>query len=573
MRSAPARSGLAIFLLPVLAVVLLGLGAAALGFALGQSLAEAAAPDAPGAVTNLTATPGYHRGRDTFNVKAAWSAPSTAPTGKYKVELLQGSRLWEVKRPAAAATEAGFRSLNPGGSYKIRVTAYNQNSDGETAGTAVEKTFTALSRPAAPGAVTDLELTPRPGTISGRYEVFIEWKAPETVPTGRYLVQLFQGTHPFATRQNAPGPGADRSRFANLRPGTQYTVKVTPHNQGDGTTTAGRTAGPTATGTITVPPLTAPGAVTGLSVKIRDDAVATWTAPDPAPTGGYHIKWDHGPGTDVLQESWSKKNRASLIIYEEARSYRVSVTAHNENVLGRKAGPTAKATATKEPPSPPPSPPGTVTGLTLSQTEDGEILIVSWTPPNPAPTGRYLVELFEGTDDSTPAVLWKRLKGNATTKTRFVAAGGPGSTYTVSIKSRNRTDDGGNSAWSTTVTKTKTMQAPPAPGAVTGLSISKITKHALTVTWTAPNPAPTGKYWVEVYVGNDTSGTRLGLITVGPKKELKVRWVGLKRGTTYTVSVKAHNKIKESRHPDAPKGPPTYFTVAGPARTLTGTTE
>ena len=44
--------------------------------------------------------------------------------------------------------------------------------------------------------------------------------------------------------------------------------------------------------------------------------------------------------------------------------------------------------------------------------------------------------------------------------------------------------------------------APDAPGAVQDLEISRVARKTLTVTWNAPDPAPTASYEIELFTGD-----------------------------------------------------------------------
>ena len=84
-----------------------------------------------------------------------------------------------------------------------------------------------------------------------------------------------------------------------------------------------------------------------------------------------------------------------------------------------------------------------------------------------------------------------------------------------------------------------TVAIPDAPGAVTSLTLGKITSNSMVATWEAPSPAPTGSYIVELFRGTDTSPT----ITLNRAKgATKAAFTGLTAATSYTVKVKAQNE-------------------------------
>ncbi len=206
-------------------------------------------PAAPGQVTGLTLAkvgPGYK------SVVAKWTAPGTKPSGRYLVQLFEGAGTEAIEqlRLAPGIDRVRFNNVKADTQYRVSVTAYNKNKVGETAGTAA--TASTPAPPSAPGAVTGLTLTVTSNSM------VVTWTAPSTKPTGSYFIQLFETSdmaNDGRTIDERWRKAATKAQFCGLEPGTDFTVKVTAHNKGDG----GVVAGPTVTATATTKAANQPG--------------------------------------------------------------------------------------------------------------------------------------------------------------------------------------------------------------------------------------------------------------------------------------------------------------------------
>ena len=392
--------------------------------------------------------------------------------------------------------------------------------------------------PAAPGAVTNLELH------AARYTITATWEAPDPKPTGRYIAEIFTGSSATGTavQTRKVRPGNVKTSFPELAENTQYTVSIKAQNKNDEGETAG-TAVTATTTTLTLPPR--PGPVTSLKLGkfTSNSMVAFWDPPNPAPTGPYNIFAQELDASDQAVRTTrefhvAKHSRSTLIEGLKADTkYKVTVETVNRN----KAGITLGGVATKDGTTlAAVSPPGAVTSLAVDKVT-GDRIVVTWTAPSPAPTARYVVQLFEGSNSSPevtdyrPAnatrAVFHRLSGGATLK--------PGTEYTVSVKARNKVKGGDPIAGPAATVTATTVAIPDAPGAVTNLALGKITSNSMVATWTAPSPAPTGSYIVELFKGSDSSPT---IALNRAKGATKAAFTGLEAATSYTVKVKAQNE-------------------------------
>ena len=202
----------------------------------------------------------------------------------------------------------------------------------------------------------------------------------------------------------------------------------------------------------------------------------------------------------------------------------------------------------------PPAAPGPVTNLTLAPVASGafagstSMLDASWTAPATTPTARYIVKLHEGSSTTG-----KKVREVKTKQTEYgFASLTPGQTYTVSVTSQNRNSDGKTASTAATAMgtvpskkftpSTDTATAATAPGAAMNLTITKINQRAATITWTAPNPAPTHRYRIVL-----TSLSAEVLQVLEPKPSAtRARITKLTPDTGYGISVTARNAGTES---------------------------
>ena len=240
----------------MLRYALMALVIAALSFGISQSPAQAQAPAAPGAVTNLELHPAR------YVIKATWEVPDPKPTGRYIVEIYAGSSATgtavQTKEVRPGNTKTFFPELAENTQYTVSIKAQNKNDEGETAGTAVTATTTTLTLPPRPGPVTNLAL----GKITSSSMV-VTWDPPDPAPTGRYEVTVEEvtadNTLVARIRNFYVGKRLDSVEITGLKSSTWYYVSVEPYNENKIAETIGTSRGTRAT-TLAAP--TAPGAVT-----------------------------------------------------------------------------------------------------------------------------------------------------------------------------------------------------------------------------------------------------------------------------------------------------------------------
>ena len=326
----------------MLRFALIALAIAALAFSVSQSTAQAAAPDAPGAVTNLSLKPGVER------MTVSWTAPDPASTGRYVIKVYTGSTATGTpvltRYAQSDKTERTFDGLTGGTQYTVSVQAQNKNNDGKTAGTAVTQTATTLAAAATPGAVTNLSLKP------GVERMTVSWTAPDPAPTGRYVIDVYEGSTASGAVVLTRYAQSDKTerKFAGLTGGTQYTVSVKAQNVSGETKATGTAVTQSAT---TLAAAATPGAVTDLALKPGAERMTvSWTAPDPAPTGKYIIKVYTGStatGTPVLTKyATSDKTERTFGGLTRSTEYTISVQAQNVSGETKAVGSAATATAT-----------------------------------------------------------------------------------------------------------------------------------------------------------------------------------------------------------------------------------
>ncbi len=535
--------------LPILA--LLALAAAALFFSVGHSTAEADAPPAPGAVTNLNLKNSYDEHKRP-KITATWTAPSPAPTGRYLVEIFESANtvqdpltaddrvnFWE---PKPGVTKSVYRALKPGTAYTVRVTARNENEDGVTAGTAVLFTTTASNAfiprtaPDAPGAVTGLSVVTTSNSVEAR------WTAPDPQPKGGYFVELFEGRGTAGEAEDSMGLKGNRSkaRFEGVKEGTTYTVRVTPYNKNK----VGETDGParTATGTTgyAPPPPVVPAAVTGLTLtKVGPgykSVVVKWTERENKPTGKYRVKLFEGTTLVADVRVAPGTNRWRFNNMKADKQYKVEVTAHNK--VGRTTSEVARASTPA-----PPSAPGAVTGLTLTVTSNS--MSVTWTAPSTKPTGSYFIQLFETSDMANDGRTIDERRRKAT-KAQFCGLE-PGTDFTVKVTAHNKNDGGVVAGPTVTATATtKASTEPGLPDTPTGVVVSADSKGAgytLRVNWDAveANNSDLTNYYIAV-TELDSKGVRKKSVRHEVAGTLTTFGLGgAKFATEYLVKVRAVN--------------------------------
>ena len=227
----------------------------------------------PGAPTDLSARAGDGQ------VSLSWAAPAndggSEVTG-YTVEYLQSSESdWSgASTVSASGTSATVTGLTNGVSYDFRVSATNSVGTGE-ASAVVSATPVAAPPPATvPGAPTGLSAT------AGDAQASLSWTAPTddggSEVTG-YTVEYKQSSVSDWSGVSTVTATGTTATVTGLTNGASYDFRVSATNSvGTGEASAVVTATPEAP----PPPVTVPGAPSGLSAKAGNGRVSlSWTAP------------------------------------------------------------------------------------------------------------------------------------------------------------------------------------------------------------------------------------------------------------------------------------------------------
>ncbi|AGL16845.1 fibronectin type III domain-containing protein [Actinoplanes sp. N902-109] len=428
----------------------------------------------PGAPTGLTAT------RGDSSATVAFTAPAGPVTG-YEFSTDDG---WNW---APLAADRRIPGLTNGTTYTVRVRAVNDRGSGPASASAT------VTPAAVPGRPTGLR------AVAGDRSASVTFAAPDS-----------DGGSPITGYEVSTDDGgtwvvlAADGKVTGLVNGTTYAVRVRAVNDVG--------PGPESTA-VTVTPIAAPGAPTGLTATAADSAaVLDFTAP-PGPVNAYEVSTDDGA-------SWSPlaANR-TVTGLTNGTTYRIRVRARND------AGPGTVSNAVTVTPA---AVPGRPSGLTAAPGNGTATL--TFTAPA-GPVDGYEVSVDDG-------VTWAPLAAD-----RTVPGLTNGNTYTVRVRALNAVGAGPASAGVQVTPRTT-------PGAPTGLTAAPA-DSSITVSFTAPADAggsPITGYDVSV----DDGGTWAALAA-----DRTV--TGLTNGTTYGVRVRARNAAGAG-----PAGPSASATpVAG----------
>ncbi len=528
--------------MPVLIVV-------ALAFFAGQSPVNAA-PDAPGAPASVSV-----EARNNILI-VTWTAPSTAPTGAYIIELFTASNtstaIRSLSKGPNQTLEVRFIGLTPETSYVVSVKAQNKNSrGGKTAGPAKTATATTAATTAAPGAVTNLKLRQNGSSL------IATWDPPTTKPTGPYLAEAFLGSQSNPFSGITLGPNAKSARFAanpSFFPAT-YKVSVKARNKSKTGGISAFSAATTATTTMKSLPAT-PGAVTNVRFKnvTHSSLTVEWDAPTAGATNlkEYSVRLlgrDVGyavVGSKIRGKNASKAHFEGL---DPSTRYRATVRARGyiEGVGYSAFSTEARVdTTTKSLPTPPtaPSAPAQPAGLTLSNVTSNS-LVAEWTKPTTLPTWKYLIELRKGS-----TVAQSHSKSPKAAKIKFTGLDSS-TAYTVSVKARNKNRVGiATSSEATASTSTKAsgsgLPGPPTNLRFSSTTATTTTTFTTTFNWDAPaaygGPNVTA-YFVMVYEKGDSGYDLVGERMVQKGTPSRNESLTLKYCTQYKMRVRAKNSV------------------------------
>ncbi len=180
-----------------------------------------AAPEAPGAPTNLIATASGTTATVTWSVPSQGTSAITSYTvTPYVGETPQQSTVISGTPPAATATISGLKG---GVTYTFKVTATNGVGTGPSSSPSNPIT---ISSPTAPGAPTSVSATPGNGTAS------VSWTAPSANGSTitAYTITPYVGTIAQTPTTITGSPPVTTATVENLVNGTTYTFTVTATN-------------------------------------------------------------------------------------------------------------------------------------------------------------------------------------------------------------------------------------------------------------------------------------------------------------------------------------------------------
>ena len=514
---------------------------------------------------------------------AQWKLSSDDDTGWHAVgngtgstiDLLESTDTSFVFSGEQITPDPAFHTVANGTAYDLRIRAVSSSSGSNLRSPWVAVFDSVPTALPVPGAVTDLSVT------AGDEKLDLSWTAPSGTVTGydvHYTAADAADVDPnapagtdaatgwkAADRGTEADPPAASQTISGLDNGTTYRLRVRAKN--------GSGDGPWVFSGVSVTPVAppAPGAVTDLNVTAGDTVLnINWTAPSETLTG-YEVHYTSAPATGSnavannaaagadAATGWKAVDRgteadppaASQAIsgLDNGTAYRVRVRAKN----GSSAGRWKFATGT------PVAPAGAVTGLTVTA-EDAQ-LDLSWTAPSGTVTG-YEVhytsapatgagsvpnDAAAGADAATG---WKAVdrgtEADPPAASQSISGLTNGTAYRLRVRAANA---GGDGPWEF---GTGTPAAPPAPGAVTGLTVSA-SDTSLSLEWTAPSETLTGYevHYTSASTDDVANGAAAGTDAATgwkaasrtePDPPLAAHFLaGLTNGTAYRVRVRAKN--------------------------------
>ncbi len=180
-----------------------------------------AAPEAPGAPSNVTATASGTTATVTWGVPAQGTSAITSYTvTPYVGETAQQPTVVNGTPPAASATITGLKG---GVTYTFKVTATNAVGTGPSSAPSSPIT---ISSPTAPGAPTGVSAT------SGNASASVSWTAPNSNGSQitTYTITPYVGMTAQTPTTVTGTPPATTATVNNLTNGTTYTFTVTATN-------------------------------------------------------------------------------------------------------------------------------------------------------------------------------------------------------------------------------------------------------------------------------------------------------------------------------------------------------
>jgi hypothetical protein len=527
---------------------------------------------APGAVTSVSAAPGYN------SATVTWSVPTTGgPPTSYTITPYVGS----TARPATTvtgnppATTASVTGLTPGTSYTFTVQASNPNGSGPVSSKSNSIAPLAPTVPAAPTGVTAIPATA---------QALVSWTPPTDnggSPITGYTITPYVGATAQPAIQVSDG-SATSATVTGLTNGTAYSLTVAAVNA-NGTGAASSASTPV-TPQDTIFDFAKPATFDSgdaspieLGVKFTADT-SGWVQGvrfyKASANTGTHVGslWDSAGNllasatfTNESASGWQQVAFSSPVAITAGRTYvagyfgpngHYSVTGgglgsgydnpplHAVSSATAANGVFAYSTAPSFPTSSfnasnywvdvmfaPAPPPGAVSDLSASAGYNSAT--VSWSAPTTGgPVTSYTVTPYIGSAAQTPTTI----SGNPPVTTAKIDGLSPNNAYTFTVQAWNGNQPGPTSAQSNQVAPL----APTAPAAPSNITALPATGEAL-VTWAPPSDggSPISSYTVTPYVGS----TAQAPVQVNDGSATSTTVTGLTNGTSYTFTVSATNSI------------------------------
>ena len=458
----------------------------------------------PGVPTDLTVTP------DGLGFDVSWTVPvddGGTPITKYEYRYRRGRTAGGTWTSVGTQTSVSVSGLRPNQRYTLQVRAVNAEGTSDPTAAVTERT-----ERVAPDAPTGLSVAVTSTTA------VLTWTAPASnggSAITRYEYRYTEGKSAGGTWTTTGGTGTTFT-ITGLDRNTEYTFQVRAVN-------AIGNSDPSNTDTETTPQTDVSAPQTFKVVPTATTAVLTWTAPaqtEGATITAYQYRYVAG---DAISGDWTSAGTAltaTVTGLDKGTEYAFQVRAVIAAGAGIASGVVTATTETTVP--------GAPTGLAATPAQ--KTVALSWTAPKD--------------DGGTPITDYEYRIGTG----NWISIGGTGTRHTVTGLTGNTTyrfqvravnAKGESSPGSLTNVKT-TPVVPAVPGAVTLTT----TPTTATLGWTAPTD--TGGTAIIRYAYRYREGSKTWSRWTSAGTALTATLTGLKKGTAYSVEVRAVNAIGES---------------------------